>query len=718
MRIWTLDVETYYINEPGGEKYSLSLKGKDKMSTVDYVTDPRWHEHGWAVLDPEGKASFVRPADFRGVLDQIQPNDLILAHNWAFDGLALKYHYNFRHWNVCDTMLLANAVLGTRKDRGESNSLGDLAEELKLPSRKGDLSPIEGKRELTEDEFDYLALYAKGDVRLCKQVFDILSGQLSNFQSEIWLMQHSLNLFINRPICVDKSRVLTATADLKAWNQEALDKVMKPTVIYSLGSDNVDYEEYDIPPRVTDVMQLSSELQFAELLEPVLKQHGMKLPMKSTEREAKRPTKPKRKRIALVFAAEDTPDLTEKQLETCKQWEAYDKAMAEFKPGKVTAMIPALAKADFGFQKLLVCGVPVIEDLCAARIALKSGRTVAARLKGIQADVAHMSLVYHGAGTGRWTGGGNGWNPQNIPSPGRAANEEARRMSIALRSCLVPKEGHKFVHVDLAQAEARVVAWMAGQWDLVCQFANGEDVYCSFISDALGRKVVKPDDGDTSKAAQEMKALRSVGKESILGLGFGMGKYKFHSRLRAIPAVRNFLGPRLNDGFALRLVEAYRDKYNLVPAFWSEINRCFHGARRGAVMKLGAIRFEPRNTGESVWMVYPNGRRVPYSNLRQQEGKGGDFQWISGSGKKIYGGLLTENAVQGTARDILALGMYACEERGYRVMLTVHDSIILEVPTEQAERALGFVIEVLRTPPSWAPQLALDAEGHISGDFN
>jgi DNA polymerase len=130
------------------------------------------------------------------------------------------------------------------------------------------------------------------------------------------------------------------------------------------------------------------------------------------------------------------------------------------------------------------------------------------------------------------------------------------------------------------------------------------------------------------------------------------------------------------------------------------------------------MRFEPRKNGESVWMVYPNGRRVPYSNLRQVEGRHEGYQWVAGAGKKIYGGLLTENAVQGTARDILARAMYHCEVKEYRVMLTVHDSIIMEVLKEQAEKALEFVIDVLRTPPQWGPQLALDAEGHISGDFN
>jgi DNA polymerase I-like protein with 3'-5' exonuclease and polymerase domains len=720
MRIWTLDAETYYINERGGEKYSLTLKGKDRMSIVDYVTDPRWLEHGWAVLYPDGEARFIKPAHFDAVLDLIKPEDLILVHNWAFDGLALRYHYGFRHWNVIDTMLLANAVLGTRKDRGESNSLGDLAEELELPYRKGDLSPIEGKRELTEDEFDYLALYAKGDVRITKEIYEILMPQLRNPSSEIWLMQHSLNLFINRPIKVDAGRVEKATADLQAWNQRALDKVMTPTIEMHEHGGIYEYEEpFEVAPLITDVTQLSSEKQFAEILEPILKEHDMKLPKKMTEQKIKKPTKPKRKRPAPDNNNWEVRDrMTVKQLEAEAQWINYDQEMQAFVPGTFKTMIPALAKADFGFQKLLVCGVPLVEDLCAARVALKSGRTVSARLKGIQADVAHMSLVYHGAGTGRWTGGGNGWNPQNIPSPSRAANEEAARMSVALRSCLVPKPGHKFVHVDLAQAEARVVAWMAGQWDLVQQFAAGEDVYSTFISSVLRTEVVKPADDDNSPEAAKMKALRAVGKEAILGLGFGMGKYKFHARLRAIPAVRTLLGAQLDDDYAMRLVDAYRKKYPLVPAYWKEMERCFHGARRGANMQLGAMRFEPRHNGESVWMIYPNGRRVPYCKLRMTEGQSDKMQWIAGSGKKIYGGLLTENAVQGTARDILAEGIYKCEAAGYRVMLTVHDSIILEVPVDQAETALDFAINILRKPPTWAPLLALDAEGHISGDFN
>ena len=185
-RTWILDIECYYKDKKGDkDKYTLK-----SMPTTEFVADERWKMHGLAVLDPSGVPSFRPEGEVARILAEIKPEDLVLAHNWAFDGYALAYHYGFKHWRVTDTLLLANAVLGPAADRGSGNALGALAEELGFEA-KGRLDPLEGVRELSPEQWDYLALYAKGDLRLCDQIHDALLPRLSRTGLELWIMRHS-----------------------------------------------------------------------------------------------------------------------------------------------------------------------------------------------------------------------------------------------------------------------------------------------------------------------------------------------------------------------------------------------------------------------------------------------------------------------------------------------------------------------------------------------
>lgn len=330
-RIWVLDLETYFTTERGNS-YTLT-----KMSTVDYVTDPRWKVHGMAVIDPYNESAFADPTEIPLILAEIKPDDIVLAHNWLFDGFALKHHYGFKHWKVVCTKLLANAVLGPAKDRGHKNKLEDLAQELGFPA-KSKLDPLDGVRDPSPEQWDYLALYAKQDARLCRSIYDELRPRLTRAGFELWLMRHSLECFINRPIAVDVDQVDMAERIALLHKREVLDKV--------------------IPLLVDDEVRLSSSPQFAGILVPMLEANGLKLPMKQSPRTKK--------------------------------------------------MIPALAKKDEGLRELRHCGIPDVENLIEARLVTKSIATVLARLNGLKnRERTHLNLVYCGAHTGRWAGGGD-----------------------------------------------------------------------------------------------------------------------------------------------------------------------------------------------------------------------------------------------------------------------------------------------------------------------
>ena len=77
-------------------------------------------------------------------------------------------------------------------------------------------------------------------------------------------------------------------------------------------------------------------------------------------------------------------------------------------------------------------------------------------------------------------------------------------------------------------------------------------------------------------------------------------------------------------------------------------------------------------------------------------------------------GKLAENIVQATARDLLVESILEIEKCGYPVLFHVHDEVIVEVPTAQAETALNQVIEIMERPPVWAAGLPIGCEANIA----
>ena len=135
----------------------------------------------------------------------------------------------------------------------------------------------------------------------------------------------------------------------------------------------------------------------------------------------------------------------------------------------------------------------------ALEIRRDSGKTSTAKLTAMEHaacedDRARGLLLYHGASTGRWSG--KLIQPQNFPRPSvkniesyipDVLNEDYDSLDIdnppivvvssMLRSMLCAATGHRFMSGDFAQIEARVLAWIAGQNDLLDAFRRGAKVY-------------------------------------------------------------------------------------------------------------------------------------------------------------------------------------------------------------------------------------------------
>ena len=318
-------------------------------------------------------------------------------------------------------------------------------------------------------------------------------------------------------------------------------------------------------------------------------------------------------------------------------------------------------------------------------------------------------LMYHGAATGRWSG--RLVQPQNFPRPQKKqaeldeiiaklkADEDVSEYgagtvlaSDLLRSMLIAEDGHRLMFADYSAIEARVLAWVAGQTDLVETFRKGGDVYKEMASAIYNINVENVTDGQ-----------RQVGKMAILGCGYGMGGKRFAEQCAT-------MGINVDEDEAKRIVSVYREKNNRIAQYWRDSEDEFVEM----VKEAGRVR--------SVGLLLPSGRSLTYHNPRiiQRETPWGAMrdtaqvdtlnsvtrQWVS---QIIWGGLLTENVVQATARDLMATAMMALELKGYNVILSVHDEIISEVPDDFG--SLEEMIEIMTRVPAWADGCPVNAEG-------
>lgn len=655
------DFETYFDRD-----YTLR-----KMRTEEYILDRRFKVHGVAVAYPNGKTDFIDPDDIAKWLRAYRSHAMV-GHNMYFDGLIWKLRYSHVAPFLLDTKLLANMVFGPAEVSG-GNDLESVAERLGFQP-KGKIDMFCGKDELSPEEYRAMRAYACNDADLEYKALMALLPRITRPEFELWLLDHTLRIYINKPLPV-----------LAGKCESALRKIGTNlrSCMRALPKTSFDCEEYEgsgkkkhkvVTRKVVDEAVLASNKQFGQALLQVLARNKIKVPKKM---------------------------------------------------GK-NGLIPALAKADEGFMALKSSPNAAVRSLVIARLAKRSSDTQIARLRTLikcaRLGGFRVYLNYWGAHTGRWSGG-SGLNAHNFPNPTRSPDEFERLVAALIRACIVPPRGKVFTAVDAANIETRVLVWWAGQQNLVNAFGEGADVYSDFASETFGEEVRKPSPDDPKPKAIRFKLLRNVGKATILGLGYSMGAPKFERNLRASPDVRVlFEDGELDTAKCEAIVKQYRHKYTNIPALWSKVEAAFFKAREGAQRMVNGVLFEP-GPNHSVHVTLPSGRMICYPHVRigeHDDGQKGQRKvWVygHGKGKKLYGGLLVENLVQAMSRDILAEGVWAMEQAGYPVAYHVHDSIVCTVPRARAKTAMNYCIEVLSTAPAWGQGMRLGAEGSIEECF-
>jgi DNA polymerase I-like protein with 3'-5' exonuclease and polymerase domains len=238
----------------------------------------------------------------------------------------------------------------------------------------------------------------------------------------------------------------------------------------------------------------------------------------------------KAKLIASASTDRETLQSNPKFAEQLKTLGVTPPTKTSIRTGKETF---AFAKSDKALQELREHPNHDVQVLVSARLGVKSTieETRTERLLGIaqRTGVLPVPLRYYAAHTGRW-GGSDKLNMQNLPT----------RKGNTIKQAITAPEGCLIVDADSAQIEARVLAWLAGQTDLVEAFAAGQDVYKIMAATIYG----KP-------AAEISKAERFVGKSVVLGSGYGMGAKKFKAQLWGF-------GVEVELDEAQRIINTYR----------------------------------------------------------------------------------------------------------------------------------------------------------------
>lgn len=362
-------------------------------------------------------------------------------------------------------------------------------------------------------------------------------------------------------------------------------------------------------------------------------------------------------------------------------------------------------------------------------------------------DRARDLSMYHAASTGR--DGGMGINPYNFPrglmkiDPDRPysnienvveCDAQTLRLlygenlgilfSSLLRNMITASKGKILFVADFSVVEVAVLWWLAGHEKGLDVLRSGKDPYKYMAAANMGVSY----DEISSEGFE-----RQLGKAQVLGCGFRMGWKKFQA------TAFNMYRLKLTSRQSLEAVKNYRKANAPVADLWNDYeNAAVHAVRSGKPVKAGKCTF--RVERGFLWIKLPSGRSlayrepeivkraITYTALMTHPHTGEEtevektsepkdtvqFLGLDKSKKKLqveftHGGILTENIVQATARDLMMPALLRFEKKGYEVLLSVYDEGVCEIDEEKG--SMDDFIKTMCESPAWAPGLPIKAKG-------
>tara|TARA_Y100000401_G_scaffold117383_1_gene125946 strand:- start:1360 stop:3087 length:1728 start_codon:yes stop_codon:yes gene_type:complete len=365
-----------------------------------------------------------------------------------------------------------------------------------------------------------------------------------------------------------------------------------------------------------------------------------------------------------IFDAIEVLPWTEEQAGALspKEWSAYCRSQGKEPPTSMAKDDPeVIAWMEENPEEGEV--LKATHTLRGANSLLKKFSTM---LDRVENDRLSYGLKYFGAHTGR-DSGDSGFNVQNMPRGGMYGAD--------LRSCIRAGQGKTLLVSDLAQIEARCAAWLAGESDMLDLARQGMDWY-----EAQAR-AFKLYEGNGALKTQN-PTLRHTMKQMSLGCQFAMSANKFSL----------ITGVEMEQ--ASSMVRTFRSRMPKLVRLWAALERDMR-----------------HSTGEDYKVELPSGRELSYRNVALENGlsaeipRGGRMQRL-----RFWKGTLIENATQAFARDVFMDRVLALRKAGHKVILRVHDEVVIETDLSDVKEASEDIHRIMSTPPEWCSSLPLGAD--------
>lgn len=688
--IITIDFETYF----DSKDYTLS-----KMGPIEYVRDPRFQVLCLGYRVNSGDTVVVEASDTERTLRQLDicaPDTYLVGHNIAgFDSLILSERFGLRPRNIIDTMHLARWC-GISRVTAESHKA--LTDFLGHGIKQEGTVVSNGKRtkeDFTPEEWAFFKQYCADDVTQCSENFFSMAQYIT--QDALKFGSLTARMATEPVIRIDSDMIVQYVQDIDKHAEE---------IMADLNA------EFRFASREEFLKAIRSAPTFCQMLA----RYGATPPMKLSA------AKTETRRNYFLNAAMDARNrgLDDSLFKAA----ANDKSVYE-------VYSPALSKTDLDFKAMANDPNEHVAALVQARLELnssieksravrllemsKSGKPLPVMLKAFYAHTGR-----YGAGSSE---GSDALNMQNMSK--RDPNK------LTLRRALQAPAGYKFVSVDSSQIEARMLAYLAGEEELVGHFRDGRDPYAELAEKIFGVPAKEIHDG-AKGGDKKLKNYRNVGKTAILSAGYGVGWKKFSDTLlrQGVMLDKNLAS---HEELAKSAHQIYRMSNRNIVAFWDMCQRVIEAVERGAEGWFAGPNNDVCHYMHSalpgkddklpcVELTGPK-YRLWYPNLHWEKGeKRVEYFYDRPRGKniiktKLYGGALCENITQSISFMLLMWQACRMDELGIHIVANIHDAWLACVPEKEAEATKTAMEYVMSNVPDWLTGFPVACEGEIGDSY-
>ena len=684
MRLVALDFESFFSTKDG---YTLT-----KIGPISYIRDSRFSAQLMSYIVTDASTMTydrVRVAEHDNIpavlaaLKLDAPDVVTVAHNGnGFDFLILSEIYHVVPRIAIDTMCMER---WTGVSRIQNESLKSMAKFFQCGEKVEGTVISDGRKwpdDFTPDERTAFIQYCRNDTEQC----------FLSFKAMLPFMTVDALLFSSITAKMACNPVLRLDDDmLTAYLNELSDKVTKArndiNKMFMFKSD----EDF--------LKAIRSSASFVKMLELL----GRKPPMKYSV--AKSETKRKK------LEAEGKTNLSE------EDYAVYT---------------PALAKSDLDFVAMASDADERVALLVRTRLENNSSiqRSRAETFHALAKSGRPMPVMLNAfkAHTSRYTAGNSEGSSDKLNLQNLSKRDPSQ---LTLRKAVQAPEGMALVACDSSQIEARILAYVANETELVDAFRKGADPYAD-----LAEKIFQIPSEKIHKGAKsgdkKLKAYRNVGKVGILSAGYGVGWRRYADTLLR-QGVRLSSDIDQHYEMAHHAHNVYRASNPNIVTFWDTCQTVIKALYLGYSGEFGGpndnifqYSVAPICGRDDVpTIIGPNKYTLRYFKLSckvSEKNNREEYYYTRVKGKselktKIYGGALAENLCQYLAFALLQWQACRMTEQGIRLIANIHDSFLAICPEDEAEHTKSVMESCMSSVPDWLGDFPVACEAEIGKDY-